>query len=252
VAARPTRPLPALLLGLGLALGASGGCASAVAVAPMLERGEAALAAGEAEDAADAFQSALALRPGDRRALFGLARSHLARGDGEAALVVFAELRAGDPSHFAATASGDYERALVQAARSRLWRGDPAGALRLLEGLGPQAAVSPAVRDLRARARLVEAGRLQVAGRTREAVELYRQATGIDAGPDPTAALAESLIAEGQVDTAISLLSDGLRRSGGDARLAALMQRALDIRYPDPPPSRPGGAPPEPVPEAEH
>lgn len=237
MARRPPRLLLALLLGVG--------CAGGVAIGPVLQRGELALAAGEVEDAADAFQSALALEPGNPRALLGLARSHLARSDGEAALVVFAELRSIAPAYFAAQAAADYELALEQAARSRLWRGDPAGSLRLIALLDPASAAKPGVRALRTRAQLVEAGRLQVAGRDREAAALYRQATGAEPGSDPAAPLAEALIAEGEIDTAISLLSDAARRAPGDPRVAVLLRRALEIRYPDPPPDAP--EPPEPA-----
>jgi len=124
--------------------------------------------------------------------------------------------------------------ALQQAARSRLWRVDSEGALRLLDELGVEAGATAEVRDLRARASLVEAGRRQVSGRSVEAAELYRIATGRELGSDPTADLAETLIAEGHIDTAISVLSDGLLRQPGNPHLSALMERALAVRYPDP------------------
>jgi tetratricopeptide (TPR) repeat protein len=213
------------------------GCASGDAIAPSLIRGEAFLVAGDAEDAADVFEAALALRRGNPRALHGLARSHIARADGESALRALCELRGLDPGYFAAHASADYELALQQAASSRLWRGDPAGALRLLDALGPEAAARPGSRELRARAQLIEAGRLLVAGHGEQAAGLYRRATGGQRGAISTAALAESLLDDGRLDTAISLLSDGLMRDPGDPRLIFLMDRALAARYPDAPAS---------------
>jgi thioredoxin-like negative regulator of GroEL len=212
------------------------GCASAEPAAPDLERAERALAFGEAEDAADAFRSALAVHPECREALLGLARSYVAGGDGESALVVFSELERVDAAYFRERAAADQQFALYQAARSRLWRGDPAGALQArgrLRALDPD---HPGLRDLMPRVLIAEGGRLQVVGRREEAEALLREATGEGSSEaDLVVALAERLIGMGSTDTAITVLSDALLDHPNDGRLLALMDRALEIRYPDAP-----------------
>ena len=54
-------------------------CTHAAPYAPV-ERGEVALAMGDSDDAADAYRDALAFRPDDPRALLGMARTELTRG----------------------------------------------------------------------------------------------------------------------------------------------------------------------------
>jgi tetratricopeptide (TPR) repeat protein len=209
-------------------------CAGAATSGPDLERGEAALAIGAADDAADAFRSALAIDPHSTRALHGLVRSYIARGDGESALATLAELAAQDPGYARSYTAADHRIALEQAAAARLWRGDPSGALELLDQLEPLDPKRSGLRDLRARALIAEAGRLQVAGRREEAEAFYSRATGEAPGrSDAVAALAEQLHAYGYTDTAITVLSDELLREPDDPRLAELMDRILEIRYPN-------------------
>jgi len=209
-------------------------CAGADPAAPDLERAERALAAGEAEDAADAFRNALAFHPDSSEALHGLARSYAARGDGESALLVFSELKRVDASYLRDRAAADHRFALYQAARSRLWRGDPAGALEVLRQLRALDPNHPGLRDLMPRALIAEGGRLQLIGRSEEAEALFREATGErPSGADRVVALAEKLVEAGLIDTAISVLSDALLRNPDDERLISLMDRALEIRYPD-------------------
>jgi predicted Zn-dependent protease len=109
--------------------------------------------------------------------------------------------------------------------------------LRLLDRLRElEPEEDAALRDLRFRALIAESGRLQMAGRPDQAAARYREATGSDVvGADIVAALAEALIETGRTGVAISVLSDALRRSPGDPQLVRLMDRALDLRYPDPP-----------------
>lgn len=210
------------------------GCSAVDPSAPHLERAERALAAGEAEDAADAFREALTLRPESSQALHGLARSYAARGDGESALRVFSELMRVDSRYLRDRASADYQFALYEAARSRLSRGDPAGALEALRQLRALDPDHPGLRDLMPRALFAEGGRLLAVGRGEEAEALFREATGESrSGADMALALAEKLVEAGLTDTAISVLSNALLRDPNDARLTSLMDRALDIRYPD-------------------
>ena len=212
------------------------GCAGVDRAAPDLERAERALTIGEAEDAADAFRSALAVHPESSEALHGLARSYTARGDGESGLVVFAELKRVDADYFRDRAGADHRFALYQAARSRFWRGDPAGALQALLQLRALEPDHPGLRDLMPQVLIAEGGRLLVVGRDEEAGALLREATG--EGPSdaaPVYLLAEKLVETGRTDTAITVLSDALLRDPDDERLISLMNRALDIRYPDAP-----------------
>jgi predicted Zn-dependent protease len=234
-----SRP-PSLLVRIGCpALGLAGtllavGCAGIDPYEIEFERGEVALRVGEPEDAADAYRRALAYRRDEPEGLHGLARSYVAQGDGESALGVFARLKRADPDYFRERASTDYHFAIYQAAKSRLRRGDSARALELLRGLERLDPEHSGLEALRTQVLLVEGGRLQVAGRPEEAEMLFREALGSDAaGADATLGLAEILMESGRVDTAISVLSDALLRHPEDRRMQALMDRALEIRYPD-------------------
>jgi Flp pilus assembly protein TadD len=198
-----------------------------------LERGEVALSLGQLEDAHDAYSAALALRPGEPRALAGLARTLLAEGDAEAALVVMDQLEHRDPRRLERELGEKRRRALFLAAQGRLARGDSAGALRALDRLAALDPSHPGLRALRTDALVAESGHLQVAGRGQEAAALLREAVGADtAQADLAFALATSLVERGRLDTAISVLSDALLRHPDEARLQALMDRALRIRYP--------------------
>jgi tetratricopeptide (TPR) repeat protein len=201
-----------------------------------LERGRVALALGETEDAADAYRSALAYRPDAPAALHGLARTQVARGDGEAALPIFARLGTVDPDYLAGEAATDHHFALYQAARDRTLRGDSAGALRLLRRLQQLAPAHDGLAPLAHEVLLVEGARLRVAGDEAAAAELLTEALGPTvAGPDAAAQVASALLAIGREDAAIPLLSDALLRRPHDATLRALMERALEIRYPNSP-----------------
>jgi tetratricopeptide (TPR) repeat protein len=211
------------------------GCASADPYALAFERAELAFAMGDADDARDAYQAALALRPDDPSALHGLARCHATGGRAEAALEVYALLEQVSPGSLAGDASRDYDDALQGAAAERLSRGDPASALRYLRRLQQRDPSHPALRDLLPAALIAEGGRLQVVGRGDRAEALFQEALGRDPlSPDPALALGEALVEQGRLDTAISVLSDALLRHPGDGRLRALMDRVLGIRYPDP------------------
>jgi tetratricopeptide (TPR) repeat protein len=212
------------------------GCAGVDPYEVALERGRVALALGETEDAADAYRSALAFRPDDPLALHGLARTHVARGDGEAALPIFARLAAVDPDYLDHEAATDHHFALYQAARDRTLRGDSAGALRLLRRLQQLAPAHDGLAPLAHEVLLVEGARLRVAGDEAAAAQLLTEALGpTAAGPDAAAQVASALLAIGREDAAIPLLSDALLRRPHDATLRALMERALEIRYPNSP-----------------
>lgn len=199
-----------------------------------VERGGIALGLGSPEDAADAYRAALTWRRDGPEALHGLARCYVAQGDGEAALELFAQLERSAPDYLREEAATDYHFALYQAAKARLYRGDAAAALRLARRLRALDPGHGGLEELLVEALLAEGGRLQVAGHPEEAQALFRESLGgDDVGPDPYRALAERLLETGQLDTAISVLSDALERHPRDPRLEALMDRALDLRYPD-------------------
>jgi len=222
-------------LGVGLAaMWLAAGCAGVDPYQVEFERGEVALRVGDPEDAADSFRRGLAYRHDDPEGLHGLARSYVAQGDGESALGVFAQLERADAAYFREQASTDYHFAIYQAARNRLRRGDSSRALELigrLERLDPD---HGGLEPLRTQALIAEGGRLQVAGRPEEAEVLFRAALGSEAaGADATLGLARTLMESGRVNTAISVLSDALLRYPEDRRVQALMDRALEIRYPN-------------------
>jgi tetratricopeptide (TPR) repeat protein len=198
-------------------------------------RGDLALRIGEVADAADAYRQALAADPRDPDALLGMARCHVALGDGEAALDLFERLEAADPAYFASRAATDYHFALYQAAKQALRQGDSALALRRVRRLRSLDPDHGGLDTLETDVLILEGGRLQVAGRPEAGEALFREAMGRGtpgAEREATAALARALLERGRTDRAISILSDALLRHPGDRELQALMDGALEIRYP--------------------
>ena len=199
-----------------------------------LERGEVALSLGDTEDAADAYRGALLFRPEGPEALHGLARALLARDDGEGALDVFGRLATRHAGYLRVEAAGDYARALDLSARASMGRGDSATALRLLRRRRQLVPTAAGDETFFTRVLIVEGGRLQVAGREGEARALYREAVG--AGPEErqgALGLAQRLLDAGDTDLAISVLSNALLRHPQDPELLGLLNRCLQIRYPD-------------------
>lgn len=209
------------------------GCAGVDPYEVEVERGEVALHSGDPEEAAEAYRRALAYRHDEPEGLQGLALSYIAQGDEESALGVFERLERTDPDYLKERAATDYHFAIYQVAKSRLYRGDSARALELLRRLERLDPGHSGVEALRMQALIAEGGRLQVSGRREEAEVLLREALGAGAaGTDATLGVARTLIESGRVDTAISVLSDALLRHPADRRMQALMDRALEIRYP--------------------
>ena len=195
-------------------------------------RGDLALRMGFAPDAADHYRSALALRPDDPAALHGLARAHLAAGEGEAALAAFARLERSRPEAVRGSAEQEVCRAMFLAGGSRLRRGDSAGALRLLRRLRALDPDHPGLPEILVDTAFAEAGRLQVAGKTEVAAAVLREVGQAVPETELAFTLAKGLMDRGRVGLAISVLSDAIDRRPEDARLTALMDRALRIRYP--------------------
>lgn len=218
---------------LALCAGCAGHQRARAAYERDLERGAVALTMGQPEDAVDAYRAALALRPDDPEALEGLARAQLARGQPQAALETFIRLENADPGRVAERSAPELRQAQLMLAETRLEQGDYAGCLRLLRALRSTGQASPRLDTLFVEALVAESGRLQVAGRSQEAAALLKEAVGADAAPGNLEhALASTLVERGRLDAAISVLSDALLRHPDDPRLAALMDRALRIRYP--------------------
>jgi tetratricopeptide (TPR) repeat protein len=220
----------AALLGAGLA-----GCAGLDPGAVHRERGEQALARGEPGDARDFFRYALGASPGEPRAVLGLARAHTALGDGERALGLLFGLERTHPRFFRERARGDLALALLQAADARLRRGDAIEALRQLRRLQALDPAHPGLAGALPRVLVAAGGELQVMGRAREAQALLREATGAEPEPaQAVVALARALLEAEELDRAISVLSEALRREPSDTRARALLALALERRYPDP------------------
>jgi tetratricopeptide (TPR) repeat protein len=181
--------------------------------------GEAALAEGDTEKAVVSYQLALAVSPGDPQALRGLLAAQQAHGEGEAALVTLAALRASSDEPL------DPCPVLELAGRARLSRGDPEGA----EVLGRRSVSQGCARG----GSLLAAALTGVAERraSSDAAEQYLEAIAHDPDdPARYAAAAELFVSLGRVGDAVALLAEGLERHPDDRRLRDQMVRALAMR----------------------
>jgi tetratricopeptide (TPR) repeat protein len=221
---------------LGALLAAAGvGCAGIDPSLSYLERGEDALARGDFGDARDYFRYTLDVRPDQPRALLGLARSQSALGQGERALELFFTLEQVDSGLFRERARGDLALTLLQVADARLGRGDASEALRQLRRLQALDPAHPGLAEALPRVLVAASGELRVMGRTHEAEALFREATRTRPAPEEAVtALARALLEVEELDRAISVLSEALRRDPADPGARALLELALARRYPDP------------------
>jgi tetratricopeptide (TPR) repeat protein len=213
-----------------LALGCAGDQVDSAARAhPVaLAEGEAALAEGNPDAAAVAFRAALAADPREARALHGLARAHLERGDGEAALRALLELEEFHGEEGRRRAGADRCRVLTAAARQRLARGDSGPALEVARQL-PVASCEPEESArLLGRALLAEARRQRAEHKDAEAIALFRAAAEADPSePDAFVEAAELLLRAGRRDEAVELLSTALLEHPRDRDLRDRMVEAL-------------------------
>ncbi len=227
-----SRALVFLLLSLSLLAACAGPGAGA---REALRRGDTALSLDDPEEALRAYREVLAADPRNPGALLGLARAYVATGDAEAALEIFAGLELAAPEVFGAGRDA-YQQALDAAASSRAERGDAAGGLRFLRRL---AELDPARAGLAERLRIAivaEGERLLLEGRPSAAEGLFQEVLRAAPGQiEATLGLARSLLERGSVDEAIRVLSDASVRHPGDDRIEALMDRAIEIRYPSSP-----------------
>ena len=216
----------AALLVLGCAGGQADSAARAHAVA--LAEGEAALAEGAPDAAEVAFREALTAVPHEARALHGLARAHLERGDGEAALRALLELEEFHGEEGRRRAGADRCRVLTAAARQRLARGDSGPALEVARQL-PVASCEPEESArLLGRALLAEARRQRAEYNDAEAIALFRAAAEADPSePDASVEAAELLLRAGRRDEAVELLSTALLEHPRDRDLRDRMVEAL-------------------------
>jgi tetratricopeptide (TPR) repeat protein len=217
-------------LGLILALGCAGGQVDSAARvhSAALAEGEVALAEGAPDAAEVAFRQALAAIPHDERALRGLARAHLARGDGEAALSALLELEEFHGEDGRRRAATDRCRALALAVRQRRARGESQRALEAARQLSVDSCEPEQSARLLSQALLGEARRQRLERNGAEAIALFREAAEVDPSePDAFAEAAALLLLEGRRDEAVELLAAALLEHPSHGQLRDLMVEAL-------------------------
>ena len=201
-------------LALVCVIGAACAAAPADPALPHLHEAEAALAEGSPVAAAESYQRALDVAPGDLRALRGLLEAQLTARNSDAALAALGALEARtpervDPCLVLALAVDGFA-----ASRERL--------ARRAVAVGCLGAPGWLARVLMSKA---------VAGDRAAAVAFVLEAIELDPS-DPTRFrfAAELLIGAGRVEDSIALLAAGLERHPEDRALNDLMVRALSIR----------------------
>ncbi len=218
---------PALIASFVLLTGLALSCAAPPPPAdpglPYLQEGEAAMAEGDSEKAMAAYQVALALVPGDPRALRGLLDAQVAYGEAEGALVTLAALEEASPDPV------DPCPVLDLAVADRLEAGEPEAATQLAERARAEAC--PGSRAALGRA--LEARALDAAadGDLQASLADWQAAIAAEPGSaDRYEAAAGLLLELGRTEEAVSLLADGLERHPESRSLRDLMVRALSIR----------------------
>jgi len=225
--------------------------------------GELALARGQLDDAMRHFETALRASPGSQRAWIGLARTHVAAGNVDAALLLFEQsdltrIRAAGPAAF-----WDYCTALMGAAERRLAKGRSGAARKLARRGEADGCGTARSQQLTLRATVALADEARAAGELGRALDLYfevldpeamaigfHEAPGlrerVEASaqpiPDEEARLrayrgaATTLLASGRREEALSLLSGALMRFPDNPELVELMVEGL---------AQPSGSPPK-------
>jgi tetratricopeptide (TPR) repeat protein len=201
---------------------------AAHAHAAALAEGEAALAEGTPDAAEAAFRVALVAVPHEARALHGLARAHLERGDGEAALRALLELEEFHGEDGRRRAEADHCRALAAGVRQRLARGDSQRALGVARQLSVASCDPEKSARLLWRALLAEARRQRAEQNGDEAIALFRAAAEADPSePEAFVEAAVLLLLAGRRDEAVELLAAALLEHPSDGDLRDLMVEAL-------------------------
>ena len=228
-----------------------------------ISAGELALARGNLEDARRHFEAALGARAGSQRAWIGLARTNVASGDLDAALLLFgktdlARIRRAGPAAF-----WDYCTALMGAGERRLADGRPRAALELSRRGEADGCGAYRARELLLRSTVGLADEAWRVGELERALHLYLEVLGPEAmafdfqeapvlrsripgsespNPEDVARLrayrgaAALLLESGRREEALSLLSGALLRFPDDTELVELMVEGL---------AQPAGSPPK-------
>jgi tetratricopeptide (TPR) repeat protein len=197
----------------------------------LVEQGDAALAAGEAQRADALYVRALEEGTAEpARALHGRARVALALRDPERALRVYGDLARADRGYWQRTARVDYGEALFAAGRQRLVDGRAGEAV---EALRASRRVDPARAGLGRwlrKALCAHAEALAMHGRRDQALALFREALEVDPGAvGAYVGAAEILIGTGRKQEALALLEVARRADPNDGRVRALTMEAMGL-----------------------
>ncbi|HEB90303.1 MAG TPA: tetratricopeptide repeat protein [Deltaproteobacteria bacterium] len=223
----PRRFLLAFFVGSALL---AAGCASGPPPTPV-ERGEAALAAGDWREARDHFAEALRLDGRSARAWLGRARAELAGRDPEAALRSLARLSKVDRDFFVGNARPTWGEALEAATVDRLARGKSREALASVRALARLEPGRRGLDPLLGRTLIAEADRLRWSGDRKAALALYREA--VQVVPETLEAwvgAAEILLESRRGSEAMALLEAARKRHPTAGVIRALTLQAMAMR----------------------
>ena len=217
-------------LGLAALLALMASCTGPIATSRDLAIADAALKTGYSESAISIYRTLLDREPRNPRALHGLARSYVAKGDAEASLSIYAALEALAPVYFRRVLP-DFLFALDRAAAERSSAGDGIGALRLLERIAESDPEHEGLADRMVALQLELAADHRSAGRSSEAEALYRSA--LQLRPDRTDSvlgLVDVLVDQARAPDALAVLEEARQRRPEDRGLLRAMDRVSQIR----------------------
>jgi len=225
-----------------------------VDVAAEISAGDLALARGNLADAERHFEAVLGVRAESQRAWIGLARTHVAGGDLDSALLLFGKTDLARIQRAGPAAFWDYCRAVMGAAERRLVQRRPGAALELSRRGEADGCGADRARQLSLRSTVALAEQAQQSGERGRALDLYLQVLGLEAlafsfegapalrGPGPGSekldpedaarlrayrGAASLLLESGRRETALSLLSGAVMRFPDDTELVELMVEGL-------------------------
>jgi tetratricopeptide (TPR) repeat protein len=214
-----------LLLTLGLA-GCRGGPPPTG-----VERGDAALAAGDLVAAADYYEQASQQDPHDVRAWHGRAEVARQSGDPEASLGFYVQVARRDRAYLSRQARLDYTTTLIQAGHERLRAGRTDGAVRALKAARNLTTSVPAIDTDLGRALTARGARLSMLGQRKRALADFREAIELTPGEaEPYVGAAQILLASGRREEALDLLGTARRHHPSDLRVRALTIEAVGLR----------------------
>ena len=196
----------------------------------LVEQGEAAMTRGAYREAGGYFEQALAANARDVRAMHGRARVARIERDPESALRYYSKISSVDRAYFESAARDDYAHALLDAGNARLKRGKPGAAVEALRALQRVKPMQKGAVDALSRALTAQGERLNMLGRRDESLAHYREAIRLT--PHSASAYvgaAEVLLASGQKQEALALLTDARKYNPTDNRVRALMVEAMGL-----------------------